>query len=96
MIEWTAEQVCGECGEGVFVSRKYGAACTVCDHVHAMDLSQLGEGERYEWHTVHPNMGPTLHVTAYAATAHTADCHHGMIPRVGSVGFDRCADHGEA
>lgn len=69
-IEWQAEQVCGDCGEGVFVTiPQYGATCTHCGHVHPMDMSQLGAEERYEWHSVHPNIdGPTLHVTAYSVT----------------------------
>lgn len=63
-ILWTAEQVCGECGEGAFASTPNGAECTVCQHIHPMDRWNLGMGERFEWHTVRP-LGVTLHVTAY-------------------------------
>ena len=64
--EWTAEQVCGECGIGVFVSHKGLALCTECGHEHSMDVWNLGEGERYEWHfTTQARGEQTLHVSSY-------------------------------
>lgn len=66
-IEWQAQQVCGDCGAGVFVQRgPWGLPlCNHCDHEHSMDSSQLGEGEAFEWL---PVWAPTLHVTAYSIT----------------------------
>jgi ribosomal protein S27AE len=69
-IEWRAEQVCSDCGQGVFVAEAgIGFTCTECGHVvQASDyLGNLGERERLEWHTVRPDVGPTLHVTAYGS-----------------------------
>ena len=68
-IEWRTEQLCAECGEGAYASKGGHAICTECGHENPMDLWNLGEGERFEWHTVRPgSIGPTLHVTAYAVT----------------------------
>jgi hypothetical protein len=63
-ILWTAEQVCGECGAGMFF--KVGplalAECSVCQHLHPMNAYNLDENERFEW------IGGTLHVVAYDVT----------------------------
>lgn len=70
-ILWTAEQVCGECGEGVFILNHGMALCTACDHEHAVDRSQLGADESYEWRPGTPGQAGTrvtLHVTAYGVT----------------------------
>ena len=68
-IEWIAEQICGECGTGVFVNKGGNAYCTFCDHEHPMDRWNLDENERFEWKfstadTAH-RFGPTLHVVSY-------------------------------
>lgn len=66
-VEWVAEQVCGECGEGVFVRHAGDAArCVVCDHEHPMDSWNLDERERFEWkHTTQARGEVTLHVVSY-------------------------------
>jgi hypothetical protein len=60
-IEWTAEQVCGECGEGVFYRLGAGARaiCNNCGHEHPMSILNLDERERFEW------IKGTLHVVSY-------------------------------
>lgn len=68
-VEWIAEQVCGECGEGVFANVAGDALCVECGHMHAMDTTNLDECERFEWlfstqETAHRH-GHTLHVVSY-------------------------------
>lgn len=65
-LEWIAEQVCGECGEGVFIRHGALVECTECQHIHPMDPINLGEGERFEWHhTTQARGDQTLHVASY-------------------------------
>lgn len=78
-ILWTAEQVCGECVEGVFILSANGIAlCDHCEHEHPMNTWNLDAGERFEWLKVGPSRVHgqtrhdvpyiTLHVTAYETT----------------------------
>lgn len=59
-IEWQAEQVCGQCGEGGFLNRSGLAICEACGHEHGLSPWNLDPGERFEW------IGGRLVVTAYA------------------------------
>lgn len=63
--QWTAEQVCGECGEGVFPLARF-AICTECGHEHTLDTFNLDDGERFEFRLASLSTH-TLHVTAYAS-----------------------------
>ena len=63
---WTAEQVCGDCGEGVFPLARF-AICTECGHEHTLDTFNLDEGERFEFRLASLGGVHTLHVTSYAA-----------------------------
>lgn len=69
-IEWTQQQVCGECGEGGFtqVGPQALPLCSYCGHEHPLDASQLGDNERFEWVATpeSPAYSPSLYVTAYA------------------------------
>lgn len=77
-VLWTAEQVCSECGEGVFEPTgnidNPIALCSVCGHEHPLDPWNLGEGERFVWQVPTgsrarwADRGTTLHVIAYDVT----------------------------
>lgn len=69
---WSAEQVCGECGEGVFPEAKWPAPvlCTVCEHEHEMNTLHLDANERFVWRfstqATAWAFSETLHVVSYA------------------------------
>lgn len=65
-IDWTAEQICGECGVGAFQQASNGdALCEECGHEHPMDPVNLGDNEVFIWTTAPDRMVETLHVVAH-------------------------------
>jgi hypothetical protein len=71
-VIWSTEQVCSECGEGVFfrMGRADLPTCSVCGHEHPMDTWNLGEGEVFEWKQAHPGTRETLFATSIDINAY--------------------------
>ena len=66
-MEWTAAQMCGECGTAAAFDRHvWGEAiCRVCSHEHPMDSWNLDDGEVFEWRLDAFSLSVVLHVTRY-------------------------------